>query len=195
MSTNMSSWRRNQDHFAPPKPQRWIMNVLPNAEATLGQISTGEINLLWEWTGDSEILSQVAEADPNIALFSSPTLGMSYFAINVRQAPLDDVALRRALAHVRAPRSPSSTTSSRVLPCPPIPTFRRRLHSGTIRNCRSTTSASTRLVRYCPMPVIAGTMTGACNIRPSNRAQVRNSQVRTGGDWGKIDLISLTTSE
>lgn len=90
----------NPDHFSPAVPSRFIMNVLPNTEATLGQISTGEMNFLWEWTGDSEILSQIAEADPNIALFSSPTLGMSYFAINVRYAPLDDVALRRALAHV-----------------------------------------------------------------------------------------------
>ena len=91
---------RNDDHFSPAVPSRFIMNVLPNAEATLGQIATGELNFLWEWTGDSEILSQVAEADPNIALFSSPTLGMSYFAINVRYPPLDDVNLRRALAHV-----------------------------------------------------------------------------------------------
>lgn len=90
----------NTDHFSPPVADRWIMNVLPNAEATLGQISTGEINFLWEWAGDSQILSEIAEADPNVALFSSPSLGMQYFAFNVRYAPFDDVTLRRAIAHV-----------------------------------------------------------------------------------------------
>lgn len=89
----------NPDHFSPPAADRWIMNVLPNAEATLGQISTGELNFLWEWTGDSAILAEIAEADPNIALFSSPSLGMRYFAFNVRYAPFDDPAFRRAIAH------------------------------------------------------------------------------------------------
>jgi peptide/nickel transport system substrate-binding protein len=90
----------NPDHFAPPVAEGWIMNVLPNAEATLGQIGTGEINFLWEWKGDSEILAEIAEADPNTAMFSSPTLGMQYFAFNLRYAPFDDVAFRRAIAHV-----------------------------------------------------------------------------------------------
>jgi peptide/nickel transport system substrate-binding protein len=90
----------NTDHFAPPVAERWIMNVLPNAEATLGQIGTGEINFLWEWRGDSQILAEIAEADPNTAMFSSPSLGMQYFAFNLRYAPFDDVAFRRAVAHV-----------------------------------------------------------------------------------------------
>ena len=91
---------RNDDHFSPAMASGWIMNVLPNAEATLGQISTGEINFLWEWAGDSQILAEIAEMDPSIALFSSPSLGMRYFAFNLRMAPFDDVALRRAVAHV-----------------------------------------------------------------------------------------------
>lgn len=90
----------NTDYFAPPVAERWIMNVLPNSEATLGQISTGEINFLWEWTGDSQILAEIAEADPNIELFSSPSLGMQYFAFNLRYAPFDNVAFRQAIAHV-----------------------------------------------------------------------------------------------
>ncbi len=90
----------NTDYFAPPVASRWIMNVLPNAEATLGQITTGEINFLWEWAGDSQILAEVAEADPNVALFSSPSLGMQYFAFNVRYEPFDNVAFRQAIAHV-----------------------------------------------------------------------------------------------
>ena len=91
---------RNDDHFSPPVADGWIMNVLPNQEATLGQISIGEINFLWEWAGDSAVLAQIAEADPNIALFSSPSLGMHYFAFNLRYPPFDDVAMRQAIAHL-----------------------------------------------------------------------------------------------
>ena len=90
----------NPDHFSPPVAEGWIMNVLPNPEATLGQITTGEINFLWDWTGDSQILADVAESDPNLAMFTSPSLGMQYFAFNLRYAPFDDVNFRRAIAHV-----------------------------------------------------------------------------------------------
>lgn len=90
----------NTDHWAVPNAERWVMNVLPNTEATLGQIQSGEMNFLWEWLGDAEILSEIAEADPNIELFSTPSLGMRYFAFNTRYAPFDDVVFRRAVAHV-----------------------------------------------------------------------------------------------
>jgi peptide/nickel transport system substrate-binding protein len=90
----------NPDYFSPPKAEGWIMNVLPNQEATLGQITSGEINFLWEWLGDSAILADIAEADPNIAIFTTPSLGMRYFAFNLRYAPFNDVAFRQAIAHV-----------------------------------------------------------------------------------------------
>jgi len=90
----------NTDHWAAPKAEGWVMNVLPNSEATLGQIQSGEMNFLWEWLGDAEILAEIAEADPNIEMFSTPSLGMRYFAFNTRYAPFDDVAFRRAIAHV-----------------------------------------------------------------------------------------------
>ena len=90
----------NSDHWAAPKAEGWIMNVVPNTESILGQIQTGELNFIWQWPGDSEILSEVAEADPGIALFATPSLGMRYFAFNTRYAPFDDPALRRAVAHV-----------------------------------------------------------------------------------------------
>ncbi|NDJ63148.1 MAG: twin-arginine translocation pathway signal protein [Chloroflexi bacterium] len=91
---------RFDDHFAPPAAERWIMNVLPNQEATLGQIQTGEMNFLWEWAGDSEILALIAESDPNLELFASPSMGFQYFAFNLRMEPFSDPAFRRAIAHL-----------------------------------------------------------------------------------------------
>jgi len=90
----------NPDHWSPPNADRWVMNVLPNTEATLGQIQSGEMNFLWEWPGDAEILAEIAEGDPNIEVFSTPSLGMQYFAFNTRFPPFDDVEFRRAIAHV-----------------------------------------------------------------------------------------------
>lgn len=90
----------NREHFSPPKADRWIIKILPNAESALGQIQTGELNFLREWEGDSQVLADVAEADPNITLYASPDLGFRFFAFNTRFAPFDNVALRRAIAHV-----------------------------------------------------------------------------------------------
>ncbi len=90
----------NPDHFSPPKAARFIVRILPNMESALGQIQTGELNFLREWEGDSAILREVADADPNIELYASPDLGFRFFAFNTRFAPFDRVEVRRAVAMV-----------------------------------------------------------------------------------------------
>lgn len=90
----------NTDHFSPPHAARMILKILPNAESALGQIQTGELNFLREWEGDSAILQEIADADPNIDLFASPDLGFRFFGFNLRFAPFDDVNIRRAVAYV-----------------------------------------------------------------------------------------------
>jgi peptide/nickel transport system substrate-binding protein len=90
----------NPDHFSPPNAARFIIKILPNMESALGQIQTGELNFLREWEGDSAILSEVADADPNITLFASPDLGFRFFAFNTRFAPFNNPVIRQAVAHV-----------------------------------------------------------------------------------------------
>jgi len=87
------------DHFSPPKAERWIRRIIPNAESALGQLKTGEINFLMEWTGDSTIIADVAAADPNIEMVATTELGFRYFAMNLRLEPFSDLAFREALAH------------------------------------------------------------------------------------------------
>lgn len=87
------------DHWARPKIDAWIMNVLPNQEATLGQIQAGEMNFLWEWPGDPGVLQQIVDDNEHLDLFSAISIGMNYFAFNVRYAPFDDVTFRQAIAH------------------------------------------------------------------------------------------------
>ncbi|RMF78520.1 MAG: twin-arginine translocation pathway signal protein [Chloroflexi bacterium] len=95
----------NPDHFSPPKADGLVLRIIPNAESQLGQIQTGEINFLRNFQGDSEVLVELAESDPNIELFSSPSLGFRFFAFNERVDPFDDPALRRAIAYI-TPREP-----------------------------------------------------------------------------------------
>ena len=44
---------RNGDHFQAPKVERWIMRIVPNAEATLGMLKRGELNFLGMFGGDA----------------------------------------------------------------------------------------------------------------------------------------------
>lgn len=95
----------NPDHFSPPQAARFIMKIIPNAESTLGQIQTGELNFLREWSGDSSVLKDVADADPNITLFASPDLGFRFFGFNLRFPPFDNADIRRAVAYAMPKQS------------------------------------------------------------------------------------------
>ncbi len=88
------------DHFSAPNASRFIMRILPNQEAILGQIQTGELNFVREFEGDSSILTEIADGDPAIELFASPDLGFRFFGFNTRFAPFDNVTLRQAVAQV-----------------------------------------------------------------------------------------------
>jgi peptide/nickel transport system substrate-binding protein len=87
------------DHWAAPKADGWLMNVLPNLEAMLGQIQSGEMNLLWEWPSDPAVLRDIADNNDHLTLFTETSIGFQYFAFNVRYAPFDDVTFRQAIAH------------------------------------------------------------------------------------------------
>lgn len=90
---------RNPDHWAAPKADRLIIRVIPNVEAALGQLRSGELNFLMEWEGDATVLQALADEDPNIELVATTDLGFRFFGMNTRMAPFDDPAFRRAIAY------------------------------------------------------------------------------------------------
>jgi peptide/nickel transport system substrate-binding protein len=87
----------NRDHWAAPKVDRWILRVVPNVEASLGMLRSGEINFLSAYGGDPEVLLQMARGLP-IEVVASTDIGFRFVAFNHRRAPFDDAAFRRALS-------------------------------------------------------------------------------------------------
>ncbi len=88
----------NADHWAAPNIDRWIIRIVPNVEAGLGMLRRGEINFMSDYTGDPEVLLNVAVEDGDLSVIDSIDIGFQYLAFNHRRAPFDDPFLRRALS-------------------------------------------------------------------------------------------------
>lgn len=90
---------RFPQHWTPPKLERWIMRIVPNQEATLGMLRTGELNFLALFTGDPRVLAELPKAAPQIKVVTETDLGFQFLAFNNRRPPFDDPAFRRALSN------------------------------------------------------------------------------------------------
>lgn len=88
----------NKDYFNAPKADRWILRIVPNVEAALGMLRSGEINFLGEYTGDPEVLMDAAKADGDLEVVSTVDMGFRYVAFNNRRPPFNDPAFRNALS-------------------------------------------------------------------------------------------------
>lgn len=101
-----SSWTTNEevvlaanaDHFNAPKADRWILRIVPNVEAALGMLRSGEINFLADFPADPGVLISAAESDGDLEVVSTTDMGFRYIAFNHRRPPFDDPAFRRALS-------------------------------------------------------------------------------------------------
>jgi peptide/nickel transport system substrate-binding protein len=88
----------NPDHWAAPKAERWILRIVPNTEAALGMLRSGEINFLSDFSGDPAVILAAAEADGDLEVVSTVDIGFRYVAFNHRRPPFDDPAFRNALS-------------------------------------------------------------------------------------------------
>jgi peptide/nickel transport system substrate-binding protein len=89
---------RFPQHWTPPKLERWIMRIVPNQEATLGMLRTGELNFLAIFTGDPRVLAELPKQAPAVKVVTETDLGFQFLAFNNRRPPFDDPAFRRALS-------------------------------------------------------------------------------------------------
>lgn len=89
---------RAADHWSAPKIDRLILRIIPNAEAVVGMLRSGDINLLAEYGGDPDILEKLAKDNPNVKLTQETDVGMEFLAFNLRRPPFSDVKFRNALS-------------------------------------------------------------------------------------------------
>ena len=87
----------NTEHFNAPQMARWILRIVPNSEAAVGMLRSGELNFLSNYAGDPNVLLETAEGAP-IEVISSTDIGFRFIGFNARRAPFDDAAFRRALS-------------------------------------------------------------------------------------------------
>ena len=90
----------NHDHWSHPKVDRWIMRIMPNVEASMGALKSGEINFLSDYTGDPELLKDLAKSSPDIAVSQALDIGFKFIAYNERRPPFDNLAFRQAISAV-----------------------------------------------------------------------------------------------
>ncbi|RMH49241.1 MAG: twin-arginine translocation pathway signal protein [Alphaproteobacteria bacterium] len=88
----------NRGHWSAPAADRWILRIVPNAEAALGMLRSGQINFLADFPGDPKVLVDAAAADGDLEVVSTTDIGFRYVAFNNRRAPFGDPAFRRALS-------------------------------------------------------------------------------------------------
>lgn len=91
---------RNPKHWAAPLVDRWILRIIPNAEATLGMLHLGEVNFLSDFHGDPQLLVDMAKRDPSLKVVESTDIGFQFVGFNERRSPFDDIAFRKALSQV-----------------------------------------------------------------------------------------------
>jgi len=89
---------RNGEHFSPPKIDRWILRITPNMEAVLGMLNRGEINFMADYTGDPELVEELAKRNRSIVMSKAVDVGFQFLAWNHRRPPFNDPAFRRALS-------------------------------------------------------------------------------------------------
>jgi peptide/nickel transport system substrate-binding protein len=88
----------NKDHFFAPKYDARIFKYIPSAEAALGRLKKGEVDMLIDYNGDAVALRKICEAEPNLTMAMEPSIGWYELSMNTRRPPLDDPIVRRAIS-------------------------------------------------------------------------------------------------
>jgi peptide/nickel transport system substrate-binding protein len=89
---------RFDKHWAAPKMDRLVVRIIPNAEAVIGMMRSGELNLLAEYGGDPEVLEALAKEVPAIKITQETDIGMEFLGFNNRRPPFSEPAFRAALS-------------------------------------------------------------------------------------------------
>lgn len=90
-------YEANKDYWeGPPKEDRLIVKIIPDNEVRLLALKKGEINMAY---GIPYPHFKGIEADKNLTLNTTTTLGISYLGMNMEKKPFDDLKVRQAVNH------------------------------------------------------------------------------------------------
>lgn len=89
---------RNPQYWQKGKPRLDAVAFLPmpDDQTRFASLKSGQTEVIW--TDRGNLIAQ-AEADPDLAHYQGEGSGAEIFVLNTRRPPLDDVRVRRALAH------------------------------------------------------------------------------------------------
>jgi len=94
---NFIEYEANKDYYlGAPKVDKLIVRVIPNNDVRFLALKKGEVHLIY---GVPFPQFGEVDSDPNLTLHQSPTLGISFMAINTEKPPFDDIKVRQAVAH------------------------------------------------------------------------------------------------
>ena len=90
------SWSRRTDPFRTAAPDRIVVSRVANGEHALDLVSTGALDLIWDWSPTGEELER-ARTLPGVEIASSAGDHIRFLGMNLAVPPLDDVHVRRAI--------------------------------------------------------------------------------------------------
>ena len=101
------SWKRGaqvtlqavKSHHHSPQIDKLVFQKIGNPEVALGQLKKGAINFLTDYRGNAGPLHKALDESETLKGGTIITLGVRFFAFNMRRAPFDDKAFRKALAY------------------------------------------------------------------------------------------------
>ncbi len=89
---------KNPDYWNPGKPllDKIIFKPLPDYQTRYASLLTGDLDLIWMDKGG---FLEKAKKDTNLVVLESDDNGAEIFILNTSRPPLDDINIRRAIAH------------------------------------------------------------------------------------------------
>lgn len=88
---------RFQDYWDQPAKIRYlVLLLLPDARQRMQALESGTADIIQQVSPDDIPLVRL---DPDLRLVSAPAALVAYLALNTQRRPLDDVRIRRAIAH------------------------------------------------------------------------------------------------
>jgi len=101
------SWTREQavmvankdfkQREGPPKIDKVIYKIIPDADTRIFALQKGEIDMMWLTPRDQTIVDRLKASGCKITLVKYPSL--TNISMNTKKKPFDDIRVRRAVAH------------------------------------------------------------------------------------------------